>query len=90
MQLYTFTQFGSAVGIFAVTAVYGIAAVGADSSPGAVLDAYRAALVVPVVMVLLGAAVSAFGLVRRARPADGRRKGAAPAARDEASDGVPG
>ncbi|MGV4891986.1 MFS transporter [Streptomyces viridosporus] len=86
--LYTFTQFGSAVGISAVTAVYGIAAAGTDGSPGAVLDAYRTALVVPVVMVLLGAAVSALGL-RGTRPA-GRRKGAAPAARDEASDGVPG
>lgn len=71
--LYTFTQFGSAVGVSAVTAVYGIAAAGADGSPGAVLDAYRTALVVPVVMVLLGAAVSAFGL-RRAGPAGGRRK----------------
>ncbi|MGA5136121.1 hypothetical protein [Streptomyces azureus] len=40
-------------------------------------------------LVLLGAAVSAFGR-RGARPADGRRKGAAPAARDEVCDGVPG
>ena len=86
--LYTFTQFGSAVGISAVTAVHGIAAADADGSPGAMLDAYRTALVVPVVMVLLGAAVSAFGL-RNARPA-GQRKGAASAARDEVSDGVPG
>ncbi|MGP4098994.1 MFS transporter [Nonomuraea sp. KM90] len=78
--LYTFTQFGSAVGISAVTAVYGFAAAGADGSPGAVLDAYRTALVVPVIMVLLGAAVSAFGL-RNARPA-GRLAGAAP---DEAA-----
>ncbi|MFC7641982.1 MFS transporter [Streptosporangium lutulentum] len=69
--LYTFTQFGSAVGISAATAVYGIAVASADGSPGAVLDAYRTALVVPVVMVLLGAAVSAFGL-RDARPADQR------------------
>ncbi|MFK4066402.1 MFS transporter [Streptomyces sp. NPDC029674] len=68
--LYTCTQFGSAVGISAVTAVYGIAAAGADGSPGTVLDAYRTALVVPVVMVLLGAAVSAWGL-RAAGPADG-------------------
>lgn len=67
--LYTFTQFGSAVGI---------AAAGSDGSPGAVLDAYRTALVVPVAMVLLGAAVSAFGL-RGARPA-GQRKDAAVAA----------
>ncbi|MFF9221971.1 MFS transporter [Streptomyces viridosporus] len=86
--LYTFTQFGSAVGISAVTAVYGITAAGADGSPDAVLDAYRTALVVPVVMVLLGAAVSAFGL-RSTRTAD-QRKSAAPAARDEVSDGVPG
>ena len=56
--LYTCTQFGSAVGISAVTAVYGIAAAYTDGSPGTVLDAYRTALVVPVVMVLLGAAVS--------------------------------
>jgi MFS family permease len=87
--LYTFTQFGSAVGISAVTAVYGIAAADADGSPDAVLAAYRTALVVPAAMVLLGAAVSAFGL-RSARPAGGRRKGAAPTARDEAGDGVPG
>ncbi|WP_107501723.1 MFS transporter [Streptomyces viridosporus] len=86
--LYTFTQFGSAVGISAVTAVYGITAAGTDGSPGAVLDAYRTALVVPVVMVLLGAAVSALDL-RGTRPAD-RRKNTAPAARDEASGGVPG
>jgi Na+/melibiose symporter-like transporter len=87
--LYTFTQFGSAVGISAVTAVYGIAAADADGSPDAVLAAYRTALVVPAAMVLLGAAVSAFGL-RSARPAGGRRKGAAPTARAEAGDGVPG
>ncbi|WSQ09362.1 hypothetical protein OG604_17170 [Streptomyces sp. NBC_01231] len=85
---YTFTQFGSAVGISAVTAVYGIAAAGADGSPGAVLDAYRTALAVPVVTVVLGAALSAFGL-RGARPAD-QREGASPPARDEVSDGVPG
>ncbi|MBZ4015245.1 MFS transporter [Streptomyces purpurogeneiscleroticus] len=66
--LYTCTQFGSAIGISAVTAVYGIAAAGAEGSPDAVLGAYRTALVVPVAMVLLGAAVSAFGL-RGARPA---------------------
>jgi MFS family permease len=80
--LYTFTQFGSAVGISAVTVVYGIAA---DGAAGAAPAAYRTALVVPVVMVLLGAVLSAFGL-RGAGPADGPREGAAPAARD----GVPG
>ena len=72
-----------------MTAVCGIAAAGADGSPGAVLDAYRTALVVPVAMVLLGAAVSALGL-RGTRTAESRQKGAAPAARDEVRDGVPG
>ncbi|MET7543132.1 hypothetical protein [Streptomyces sp. NPDC005349] len=71
-----------------MTAVYGIAAAGADGSRVVVLDVYRTALVVPVVMVLLAAVVSAFGL-RGAGPADGRRKGAAPTARDEVSDGAP-
>ncbi|NUW46676.1 hypothetical protein [Nonomuraea rhodomycinica] len=55
----------------------------AGGSPGAVLGAYRTALVVPVAMVLLGAAVSAFGL--RA----GRRDDPVPAAHDEVSDGLP-
>ncbi|GHE59202.1 MFS transporter [Streptomyces spiralis] len=87
--LYTFTQFGSAVGISAVTAVYGSAVAGTDGSPGAVLDAYRTALVVPVVMVLLGAAVSAVGL-RGARAADARREGTAPAPRDEVGDVLSG
>ncbi|MGX1128019.1 MFS family permease [Streptomyces glaucescens] len=86
--LYTCTQFGSAVGISAVTAVYGITAADADGSPGAALDAYRTALIVPVVMVLLGAAVSAFGL-RGAGPAHSRRNDVAPAARDEVSGSVP-
>ncbi|WP_413804766.1 hypothetical protein [Streptomyces sp. OE57] len=54
------------------------------------LDAYRTALVVPVVMAPLGAAVSAFGLRNARRQAPGQQKGAAPAARDEVSDGAPG
>jgi MFS family permease len=86
--LYTFTQFGSAVGISAVTAVYGFASAGAGGSPGAVLDAYRSALVVPAVMVLLGAAISVFGL-RGASSAGGRGEAAAYAARDEAGADVP-
>lgn len=86
--LYTFTQFGSAVGISATTAVYGIASTGGDGSPGAVLDAYRAALVVPVVMVVLGAAVSAFGL-RGTGPA-ARRGDPAATARDESGGGSSG
>lgn len=85
MRLDTFAWSGSAVGISSMTAVYRIAAAGADGSPGAVPDACRTALVVPVVMVLLGAAVSAFGL-HGSRVADARRKGTASAARD----GFPG
>ncbi|WP_153449885.1 MFS transporter [Streptomyces smaragdinus] len=60
--LYTFTQFGAAVGISAVTAVYGLAVAGSDGSPGEVLAAYRTALLVPVAMTVVGAAVSAVGL----------------------------
>ncbi|MGW4850915.1 MFS transporter [Streptomyces sp. NPDC004288] len=52
--LTTATQFGSAVGIAAVTAVYGIA--------GGGLGGFRAALVVPVVMVTLGALITATGV----------------------------
>ncbi|WP_171060331.1 MFS transporter [Streptomyces montanus] len=71
--LHTATQFGSAIGISAVTAVYGLAssAAGAGAAPGtpgsasdpeATLSAFRAALIVPVVMVTLGALLSSFGL----------------------------
>jgi predicted MFS family arabinose efflux permease len=60
--LTTATQFGSAVGIAAVTAVYGLT--------GGGLDGFRAALVVPVVMVVLGVAVTATGVRGgRRRPA---------------------
>lgn len=52
--LTTATQFGSAVGIAAVTAVYGLA--------GGGLDGFRAALVVPLVMVAVGAVVTATGV----------------------------
>ncbi|MFF5934130.1 MFS transporter [Streptomyces sp. NPDC012508] len=52
--LTTATQFGSAVGISLVTAVYGIV--------GGGLDGFRSALIVPVAMVALGALVSATGL----------------------------
>ncbi|MGW0567757.1 MFS transporter [Streptomyces tauricus] len=79
--LNTFTQFGSAVGISAVTAVYGLASQGAaagpDPDPEATLSAFRAALVVPVVMVTLGALLSSFGLGRRPEPT---AQAAAPAA----------
>jgi MFS family permease len=66
--LHTSTQFGSALGISAVTAVYGLASKGAGAAD--TLSAFRAALVVPVVMVTLGALVSARGIRRPARAAD--------------------
>ncbi|MEU9333351.1 MFS transporter [Streptomyces sp. NPDC048290] len=65
--LTTATQFGSAVGISAVTAVYGLASAGADpADPAETLSAFRVALAVPVVMVALGALVAALS-VRAAR-----------------------
>lgn len=68
--LHTFTQFGSAIGISAVTAVYGLASSGASagSDPDATLSAFRAALIVPVAMVTLGALLSSFGLRSRTKP----------------------
>lgn len=64
--LTTATQFGSAVGISAVTAVYGLASAGADAGSAERLSAFRVALSVPVVMVVLGALVAALS-VRAAR-----------------------
>ncbi|MCZ4516211.1 MFS transporter [Streptomyces sp. ActVer] len=68
--LHTATQFGSAIGISAVTAVYGLASSGASagSDPDATLSAFRAALIVPVGMVTLGALLSSFGLRSRTKP----------------------
>lgn len=71
--LHTATQFGSAIGISAVTAVYGLASTGSGpagtaSGEGGELSAFRAALTVPVAMVVLGALVSALS-VRAARRA---------------------
>ncbi|WDN53473.1 MFS transporter [Streptomyces clavuligerus] len=60
--LQTATQFGAAVGVASVTAVYGLVGPGADG--------FRAALVVPVVMALVGVAVAVPG-ARRGAP--GRR-----------------
>jgi hypothetical protein len=57
-------QFGAALGLAVVTAV-NVGATGADGSPQALLDGYRAALVVPVAAAALGAAVTALGLRRR-------------------------
>ncbi|MFV0126459.1 MFS transporter [Streptomyces sp. HMX112] len=55
--LNTAMQFGSAVGISAVTAVYGVVA-----ATGGRMDAFRAGLVVPVVMVALGALITLTGV----------------------------
>jgi MFS family permease len=54
-------QFGSAIGL-ALAAAVNVAATGEDGSAQALLDGYRAALVVPVAAALLGAAVTAAGL----------------------------
>ncbi|MCB8903099.1 MULTISPECIES: MFS transporter [unclassified Streptomyces] len=66
--LYTSFQFGAALGLSTVAAVNIAATDG--TSPTALLDGYRAALVVPLVAALLAAVVSAFGLRGRARAAD--------------------
>ncbi|MFE2722405.1 MFS transporter [Kitasatospora sp. NPDC059327] len=68
--LNTAFQFGAALGLSAVTAV-NLAATEAGGGARAGLDGFRAALVVPVVAVLLGALVTATGLGRR-RAAAGR------------------
>ncbi|WTJ28539.1 MFS transporter [Streptomyces luteogriseus] len=64
--LTTAIQFGSAIGISAVTAVYGLASTG--SGPEATLSAFRAALTVPVALVVLGTLISLVS-VREARRA---------------------
>ncbi len=58
--LHTATQFGSAIGISAVTAVYGLASTG--SGPEATLSAFRTALLVPVGMVALGLFISTLSV----------------------------
>ncbi|MFE9191086.1 MFS transporter [Micromonospora sp. NPDC007208] len=65
--LYTAMQFGTALGLSAVTAV-NVAALADGDSPQAGLDALRAALIVPVAAAVLGAIITAFGL-RAARTA---------------------
>lgn len=76
--LHTSTQFGSAVGISAVTAVYGVVSAGTDGSAEATQAAFRAALVVPVVMVVLGALITASGLRADRRKAGGSGGAAVP------------
>ncbi|WP_433418504.1 MFS transporter [Microtetraspora malaysiensis] len=65
--LYTAMQFGTALGLSAVTAV--------SVAAGSGLDALRTALVVPVAAAVLGAVVIAFGL-RTPRAASGPAQGA--------------
>ncbi|MBD0843802.1 MFS transporter [Streptomyces sp. TRM68416] len=67
--LYTSFQFGAALGLSATAAVNVSAT--ASQAPGALLDGYRAALVVPLAAALLATLVSAFG-VRSRRSADSR------------------
>ncbi|MFE9858641.1 MFS transporter [Streptomyces sp. NPDC005780] len=61
--LYTAFQFGAALGLSAVTAV-SVAATH-EESPAALLDGYRAGLVVPFVAAVLAAFISTFGLRTR-------------------------
>ncbi|MEV0319970.1 MFS transporter [Streptomyces sp. NPDC050658] len=84
--LQTALQFGAAIGVSGVTAVHGIA----ESATGASgLSAFRVALVVPLLMVLLGAVVSAFGLRGRRRGGGPVAGGGQPAARSAAESGRP-
>ncbi|MGW0485475.1 MFS transporter [Nonomuraea sp. NPDC003214] len=68
--LYTAFQFGTALGLSAVTAV-SVAALGGAATPEAALDSLRLALLVPVGAAVAGVVIAAFGLRRRAgvRPA---------------------
>jgi predicted MFS family arabinose efflux permease len=59
-------QFGAAIGLAVATAV-NVSATGAAGSPDDLLDGYRAALIVPIVAAVLGAAVTASGLRPRSR-----------------------
>lgn len=62
--LYTSIQFGTALGISAVTAV-SVAALDDPGTTAKDLDAIRAGLIVPVAAAVLAAAVTALGLGRR-------------------------
>ncbi|MFE7622527.1 MFS transporter [Streptomyces sp. NPDC057509] len=77
--LYTAFQFGAALGLSAVTAVSVAATHG--RSTAALLDGYRAGLLVPFAAAVLAASISAFGLRTR------RGGEPAPAPSVDASDG---
>ena len=70
--LYTSFQFGAALGLSAVTAV-SVAALGDATTPEAMLDSLRIALVVPVAAAVAGALITAFGI----RPPHRRSRSAA-------------
>jgi sugar phosphate permease len=59
-------QFGGAL-VLAITTAVNNAAVGVSQAPGAVLDGYQTALIVPVIVAALGLAITLFS-VRAARP----------------------
>ncbi|MEO3750122.1 MFS transporter [Streptomyces sp. B6B3] len=67
--LYTSFQFGAALGLAATTAV-NVVATGDGDSPGALLDGYRAALLVPAVAAVLAVLISATALRARRGAAD--------------------
>lgn len=70
--LYTSFQFGSALGLSAVTAV-NVAATGSGGSLLTELDGFRAALVIPLAMAVVAAAVIASGLRGRGGAGAGPR-----------------
>ncbi|GAA3413519.1 MFS transporter [Streptosporangium vulgare] len=70
--LYTSFQFGSALGLSAVTAV-NVAATGSGGSLLTELDGFRAALVIPLAMAVVAAAVVASGLRGRGGAGAGLR-----------------
>jgi uncharacterized membrane protein YbjE (DUF340 family) len=65
-MVQTSFQFGGALALAITTAVYN-AAVGVGRTPGAALDGYQTALIVPVIVAALGVAIALFS-VRTARP----------------------
>lgn len=84
--LYTAFQFGAALGLSAVATVAITATDG--TSPAAVLDGYRAALVAPLTAALIAAAVSASGLRTRRATVPGSPAGGSGAA--QGGIGAPG
>ncbi|WP_232835735.1 MFS transporter [Actinocorallia populi] len=58
---YTSIQFGTALGVSAVTAV-NVAALGDATAPAAKLDSLQAALLIPLAAAVAGAVITAFGL----------------------------